>query len=43
MAAQRLISRINVSEKVKAELIFVGECIAATAILVAVVIFAVGH
>ena len=43
MTTQRLISRINVSEKVKAELLFVGECIAAAGIIATVVIFAVGH
>jgi hypothetical protein len=43
MTTQRLISRLNVSEKVKTELLFVGQCIAAAGILVVAITFAVGH
>lgn len=43
MTTQRLVSRIQVPEKVKTELFFVGQCILGGAILLMVVNFAVGN
>ena len=43
MATQRLMSRINISEKAKTELIFVGQCIAAAGLLATVVALVVAQ
>ena len=43
MATQRMVSRFNLSEKAKGELMFIGQCIAAAAVLAVAITFAVGH
>lgn len=43
MSSQRSTSRLNLSEKAKGELMFVGQCVAAAIVFAVLIKFAVGH